>query len=152
MRTRIFVLVLAAASPAFASPQRCAHITAGGVDNVVIADPVAGLPAGVDCSNPVAQIGWTFAGGVYTPVTPPVVYQISGLSFLQFMALFSAAEQAAIVTSADTQVRLFVLMAGGAGSIDLTNSQVVAGVNYLASINLIAQSRAAAVLSGAPPT
>jgi hypothetical protein len=150
MRCLFLVLAFAATFPAFAAPQRCAHITAGVVDNVVIADPAAGLP-GVDCSNPAAQVGWTFAGGVYTPVAPAVVYQTSGLSFLQFMALFTTAEQVAIVTSTDTQTRVFLAMAEGSGTISLTDPIVSSGVAYLASINLIAAARVATVLGGAPP-
>jgi hypothetical protein len=151
MRALAMALIFAAVSPAFASSQRCAQLAGGVVVNVVIANP-ASAPANVDCSNPAAQVGWTFASGVYTPVTAPVVYQTSGLSFLQFMDLFSPPEQAAIVTSADTQVRLFVLMASGAGSLDLANPLVVAGVNYLASTTLVSPSRVAAILAGAPPT
>jgi hypothetical protein len=149
---RSFAILLAlAASPAFAAPQRCAAIAGGVVVNVVVTDPAAALP-GVDCSNPAAQIGWTFANGVYAkPAAAAPVYPTTGLSFLQFLALFAPAEQAAIVASTDTQVRLFVLMADGAGTLDLTNPQVVAGVNYLASVQLIAAARVATILSGAPP-
>jgi len=149
MRAIAFALTLLATAPAPAASQRCAHITAGAVDNVIIADP-ASPPSGVDCSNPAAQIGWTYANGVFTPATPPVVYATTGLTFLQFMALFSAAEQAAIVGSADPQVKLFTLMASGAGSIDLSNPEVVAGVTYLGAQGLIASGRAATILAGAP--
>jgi hypothetical protein len=67
------------------------------------------------------------------------------------MALFAAAEQAAIVGSGDAQVRLFILMATGGGALDLTNPEVVGGVNYLASLGLIAVARVSRILTGAPP-
>jgi hypothetical protein len=152
MRALAFALALAAAAPAFASPQRCAQIAGGVVVNVVVADPAAGLP-GVDCSNPAAQIGWSFANGVYAPpLAGPPVYQTAGLSFVQFLALFTPAEQAAIVGSTDAQVRLLILMADGAAALDLSNAQVVAGVNRLVTLQLISAARMATILSGAPPS
>lgn len=151
MRALALALAVALASPALAEPQHCAHIAGGVVDNVVIADPATAGPD-VDCSDPAAQIGWTFAGGVYTPSPAPAPsYQTAGLTFLQFMGLFTLAEQAAIISSSDIQVRVFVVMASGAGSIDLANPQVSGGVNYLASLNLIAPARVAVVLAGMPP-
>jgi hypothetical protein len=82
------------------------------------------------------------------------------LTFLQFMALFTAPEQAEIVNSADTKTRLFVLMATGSGGIQLSNPEVVAGINYLATATtstppgpgLLTPARAAQVIAGiAPP-
>ena len=70
------------------------------------------------------------------------------LAFLQFMVLFTAAEQAAIVASADTQVKLFLLMATGADGLDLGNAEVVAGIEYLASLGLITAARATEILAG----
>jgi hypothetical protein len=82
------------------------------------------------------------------------------LSFTQFMALFTAAEQTAIINATDTQTKLFLLMAGGAGSLQLTNSEVAAGVNYLAATSsstppgpgLISPSRVAKILAGQAPS
>jgi hypothetical protein len=82
------------------------------------------------------------------------------LTFLQFMALFTPAEQAALVGSADTQTKLFVMMATGAGSIALANPEVVAGVNYLATPatatppgpGLIASARVAQILANQAPS
>lgn len=103
---------------------------------------------------------WIAAGNEPTPYTPPPAPPQT-LTFLQFMALFTAAEQAAIVNSSDTQTKLFLLMATGAGNLQLNNSEVIAGVNYLASgpsatppgPGLITAARAAQVLaSQAPPS
>lgn len=84
---------------------------------------------------------------------PPVT-----LTFLKFMALFTAAEQAAIVDSTDTQTRLFLLMATGAGTLDLSSVEVIAAVNYLAATpsstppgpGLITAARAAQILADQP--
>jgi hypothetical protein len=132
--------------------QRCAQILNGVVENVIEADPVLFVPSDGSTLVPsaTAEIGWTYANGAFTPVAPAVSYQTTGLTFDQFMALFTAAEQAAINTSTDTQTRVFIAEAEGAPSIDLTNPTVTAGVNYLASINLIASSRVATILAGAP--
>jgi hypothetical protein len=94
---------------------------------------------------------WLGAGNTPTPAAATVT-PAPTLTFLQFMALFTAAEQAAIVGSSDTQVKLFVVMAAGAGGLQLDNAEVVAGVTYLQSIALLTAPRAAAVLAGdAPP-
>jgi len=49
------------------------------------------------------------------------------------MALFTPAEQIAIVTSTDAQTKVFVDMATGSGGLQLNNPEVVAGINYLAT-------------------
>lgn len=82
-----------------------------------------------------------------TPPAPPV-----GLTFLQFIALFTQVEQAAIMASTDAQVRLFLLMAAGANEIILSDPQTEAGVNYLASQGLLIPQRAAQILANTPTT
>lgn len=126
------------------------------VKNLVV--NVIEAPAGFDCgdgsqcvpSNS-ANVGDAYTHGVFS-IPPAEDLQLTvGLNFLQFMALFSPAEQAAIVNSNDPQVKLFNLMAAGAPSIDLSDPQVVMGVGYLAQGGLIAADRIAVILSGAPP-
>jgi hypothetical protein len=80
------------------------------------------------------------------PAAPPT------LTFLQFIALFAASEQAAIVASTDVQIKLFVMMATGSGGLQLTNPEVISGVNYLASSGVITAARATAILAGQSPT
>ena len=132
---------------------RCARVLNGVVVNAIEADPATFDPGdgSLIVASDTAEAGWTFANGAFTAVGAPFAPQTSGLTFLQFMALFSSAEQAAIVSSNDTQTKLFIMMATGAGALDLGNPEVVAGVGYLASLNLIAASRVATILSGAPP-
>ena len=71
-------------------------------------------------------------------------------TFLEFVNLFSPSEQAAIVSSNDHQVKLFTLMAAGAGTLQLTNPIVIEGVNYLVSLGLLTSDNAALILSGQP--
>ncbi len=94
---------------------------------------------------------WLAAGNTPNPApTPPAV--VPSFTFLQFMALFAASEQAAIVASSDTQIKLFTLMAAGAGSLQLNNAEVIAGVNYLATAGVITSARATAILAGQAPS
>ena len=104
--------------------------------------PISALPAN-------AWVGWTLVGETWTPPAAPPPPTL--LTFLAFMALFTADEQAAIVNSTDTQVKLFVIMASGAGTIDLTNAEVIQGVDYLASTNVITSAEATRILSGVAP-
>lgn len=73
------------------------------------------------------------------------------VDFLAFMALFTPAEQAAIVDSNATPVRLFRLMAAGAGALDLADARVVAGLDALVAAGLISAERKADVLAGRAP-
>ncbi len=134
------------------STQLCAQVRNGVVLNIFTIDPLTPLTDGsalVPCATTV-QVGWLYANGVFS--APPVVNQTTNLSFLQFVALFTETEQAAVVASSDAQVKLFLLMAAGASWIDLINPEVVNGVNYLASLGLITSARAAVILSGAAPS
>jgi hypothetical protein len=87
------------------------------------------------------------------PPPPPT------LTYLQFIALFTSAEQTAIFASNDTQTKMFIIMAAGSGGLQLTNSEVVSGVNYLATATtatppgpgLITSTRAAQILAGTAP-
>ncbi len=78
---------------------------------------------------------------------PPVVTY----TFLQFMALFTPAEQTAFMNSADPQVKLFCMMAAGSGGLQMSNAEVVAGINYAVTVGILTQARATAVLAGQAP-
>lgn len=80
------------------------------------------------------------------PVPPPPVT----VTFREFMALFTPAEQAAIVNSADTQVKIFLLQAS-AGVITLSDPVVKTDLDYLVSLGLITADREAAILSNQSP-
>lgn len=75
---------------------------------------------------------------------PPVT-----VPFLQFMALFTAAEQAAIVSSTDVAVKLFLIEASGAGDINLADPRVKSGLDRLTALGLLAAGRGAQIMAGA---
>ena len=133
--------------------QRCAVVQNGTVINVIIAD--AGFDpkdGSIIVPSDTAEAGDIYDGKVFKTPTPAIINQTQGLNFLQFMALFTPTEQAAVVGSNDVQVRIFNLMAAGAPAIDLDNAQVTQGVQYLAATKLITSARATIILSGAAPT
>jgi hypothetical protein len=132
---------------------RCAQILNGVVVNVIEADPTSFAPGdgSLIVASDTAQCGDAYANGVFTPAAAQPVYQTQGLTFLQFMALFTSAEQAAIISSTDLQTRVFVVMATGAGSLDLDNAEVVGAVGRVASLGLVASARVPQILAGIPP-
>ena len=89
-----------------------------------------------------AGVVWDGVQVVVTLLKPPTV-----LSFLAFMALFTSAEQQAIVMSTDPQIKLYLLQVSGAGEVSLADPLTVAGVSYLAALGLIAAPRATQVLA-----
>ena len=102
-------------------------------------------PAATDAQRQAAQqlvAGWTGPAATPAPVT-----------FLGFLALFTAAEQAAIVATTDPRIRLFCLMAAGATFVNLMDPRVIAGAQLLESLGLLRAGRAAQVLAEqAPPS
>lgn len=73
------------------------------------------------------------------------------IDFLAFMALFTPNEQAALVSSTDIQVRLFLLEASGAGEIDLSDTRVETALRYLEGRGLLTPGRAASILASQAP-
>lgn len=117
-------------------------------------------PRNVDFAQ---YLAWLAVPNTPTPAASNPVSPFASaptLTFLQFMALFTAAEQAAIVNATDTQTRLFLLMATGVGQLQLSDPEVIAGVNYLAAApsstppgpGLIASPRVAQILANTAPT
>jgi hypothetical protein len=132
---------------------RCAQVLNGVVVNVIEADPASFAPGdgSVIVGSDTAQCGDAYANGVFTPAPAAAPPPINGLSLLQFMALFTPAEQAAIASASDPQTRVFTLMASGAQTLDLDDGELIAGVQHLVSVGLLAPGRAAAILAGAAP-
>ncbi len=97
--------------------------------------------------------GWTWFSDENTARAALVLPMISAppqLSFLQFMALFTSAEQAAIVNSTDTNVKLLLLQASGNSGVTLADAATIAGVNYLVSVGMLTSARASMVLANTP--
>jgi len=76
--------------------------------------------------------------------TTPTVF-----TALTFLGRFTAAEQTAIANVATTNgtVLLWMIQVAAAQTLDLTNSQTIAGVNALVTAGLITQARATAILT-----
>lgn len=118
--------------------------SAQGQDVYTLGGLLVSFPTGTLQSQALNAIEGMAPAG-YSP--PKVNY-----SFLEFMGLFTPAEQAAIVESADVQVKLFVMMATGAGQLQLGNPEVAQGVQYLVSLAILTADRAAAILAGQAPS
>jgi len=75
------------------------------------------------------------------------------VAYLQFRALFTAAENQAIMAAAQTNhaVLDWLLQAVGASEINLGDAQVKAGLDALAGTGLITAAREAAILANRPP-
>ena len=71
--------------------------------------------------------------------------------FLELLELFTEAERDALVGSAETGVKLFLLMAAGASYVDLDDPRTVGALDALQSLGLITGPRKARILSGQPP-
>lgn len=117
-------------------------------------DPVA--PAATLAANSLAALTgqsaldsthqWDAASKSVVTVAAPVVP--NWIPSHSFVMCFTGAETVAIKASTDAQVQRFMLMLQVAPQVDLNSSVVINGVNYLASINLIASARVAQILAG----
>lgn len=67
--------------------------------------------------------------------------------FSDFLDLFTPAEQALLMASADAPVRLFLLRAAGTGNVDLNGAQANAGLTRLVNLGIITGARKAAILA-----
>lgn len=113
-------------------------------------DPTAVFGAGSYIDAPASvQAGWLYDGKDFSaPPAPAPPPPETALAFMAFLALFTAAEQAAIITSDNVQIKLFCLMAAGAAFVDLADPTTVGGVKQLEALGLIAKGRAKQVLAG----
>lgn len=109
-------------------------------------------------TEPVAPAGqivtaWHVArvDGVVQAVATFAAAPLPHLTFLEFMALFTGAEQAAIVDSADTNVRLFLAQSTGAQFIDLGDARLSAGLSYLVSLGILSAGRPGQILNNMAP-
>ncbi len=94
---------------------------------------------------------WLAAGNTPNPA-PAVIPPPVRLTFLQFLALFTQAEQTALIGSADPQMKLFILEAAGTGDITLDDPRVKAGLDYAVSLGFITAAREARILAGQTPS
>lgn len=127
-------------------PTFAAELTAAGIPlDGIVWDPAPGVILACPDAEK-AQVAAVLAAHDPTKTMPANQY-----TPLAFMALFTTAEQAAIIGSTDPRVGLFRWEAAGAQFVDLADPQTVAGTNLLESLGLIAKGRAVQVLAGQAP-
>ena len=108
-----------------------------------------------DCSANTSSVV-TLSSEQAAAITAANAVTPTSISFLQFFALFTPTEQAAILAAfqaGDTMLMGFVIQAAGAGGmIDLTDPRVIAGANYLTTTTppILTSANAALILSGQP--
>jgi hypothetical protein len=83
----------------------------------------------------------------FTPAPPAIV-----ITYLQFRALFTAGENQAIMTAAQSNhaVLDWLLQAVGAREVDLADPQLKAGLDALVALGLITAARETAILANQP--
>lgn len=89
--------------------------------------------------------GWRYVNGKLLPPLPAA--GAVSLTQLAFLRRFTAEERIASRASADPVVQDFLHLLGLAQEIRLDDADTVAGVNYLESLGLLAEGRAAEVLA-----
>jgi len=115
----------------------------------------------LDCSDP-STLQWLDTGQS-APSLAEIDAEVASLqasgvgktqfSYLEFEALFTSAEQAAILAAAQGNVALFqwLLRSAGAQTIDLTAAETKAGLDALVTAGLITAARETQILAGTPP-
>lgn len=123
---------------------RAAIVVNGVVTNIIEVESLTDWPGAIDAGN--AGPGWTFAGGVFTPPnTVPIV--ALPITATQFLALFTDQERMAIVTGAQSnpQLMLLLITMASASSIDMTDPAVRAGLQSLVP-GVLSQARVTEIL------
>ena len=100
-----------------------------------------------------ADVGWAYAGGNFSApaVEPDLPKRL--LSFLEFMDLFTDAEQLALAGAAmtDAPTKLWYDRAVGAQFISLGDPRLTAGLDAMVAAELLSAARRNRVLQGLPP-
>lgn len=101
------------------------------------------------------EVGWAREkdGRLKAPAQEQAPATSSRLSFLEFMDLFTEAEQLAIAGAAMTDVatKLWYDRAAGAQFIDLGDERLAAGLQKMVDAKLLTAARRTRVLKGSPP-
>lgn len=112
----------------------------------------SGLSIVVGVGYPGASVVDLTTKAISTPA-PTAPAPSTTVTYLEFEALFTPAEQTAIMTAATSNPTLlqWLLRAAGSGSIDLSLPETKAGLDMLVSASLITADRETAILSNTPP-
>ena len=118
-------------------------------DNSLASGPVDVLP--IAGSN--QRVLEVCLGCAWDSVTGSFKDVIDKLTPLGYLALFTGAEQVAIVTAARTsaQLQLMLLAASMASQIDMGDATVLGGIDALVAMGLLTAARAARVKTGLAP-
>lgn len=141
--------------------QRFARIASGVVaeivelpDGVALADAFHPdiANACTPCGAEVAP-GWVQGEDGFAAPDAPVPVRRTRFSFLEFMDLFTEAEQLAIAGAAMTDVatKLWYDRAVGAQFIDLADARLIGGLQAMVAAGLLTSGRRDRVLKGLPP-
>tara|TARA_R110000824_G_scaffold233678_2_gene422002 strand:- start:725 stop:1165 length:441 start_codon:yes stop_codon:yes gene_type:complete len=138
----------------------------GKIINVIEAESIEfaqGLfPDAVALSSDGLGIGWTDAGGGVYEAPPAPEPERVAYSSIEFMDLFTDAEEAAIrvlarstnpdEVQASVQMEAFLARVVAATVIYLDDERVVAGIDALLTLGILTQVRVDAVLAGQAPS
>ena len=129
-----------------------------------IADLTAAVAAaapvyGVTIGNPADKTTWTiqFQPGATVAQKAAAQAVLTGwvdpppaMTFLNFLALFTSAEQMAFVSSTDVQMKLWITEAAGSGMISFADARLKAALDYAVSLGLLTSARESQILAGQP--
>lgn len=96
-----------------------------------------------------ASIGWTFNGSTWSP--PSIVPPTSGLTFQQFVSLFTVAEFNTIVQGCTTNPAIligFLKFVSYSGNIDVNSAQENTALQGLVTLGMITSARKTAIQLG----
>lgn len=103
-----------------------------------------------DAGNPdsIAYRAWVAAGNTPDPAPVPSVPS-TVISSLVFISRFSPAEEQAIMTASQTSwaITLWITQMSAAGTIDVANTMVLAGMAALVTAGLITSERSTQILN-----
>lgn len=104
-------------------------------------------------ADAVAYTKWRAEGGVPDEAPAPAAAPVEQpISWLDFMALFTPAEQQAIAVSVNPYVAVFRMMATGlGGDLNMADPRVAQGLDALVAAGLLAAARKADVLARRAP-
>lgn len=100
---------------------------------------------GVDWACDIERGDWLRASA------PPVADERPPISSLDFIDLFTLAEQLAAYASEDAAVKLTIGQTQAAGVIHLDSPRVADGLDLLVAVGIIAPERIPEILAGTPP-
>ncbi len=133
-----------------------AQIRAGKVNIIEVADATAlaalqaaGLtiidPSGYD---PLPKTGWVYDAVADTFSAPESADKtITQLTVLEFRNRFTFAEKVALKSSSDVGVQVFIDDLSVATYVDLTDENLITGMDYLVSLEIITEARKAEILA-----